>query len=82
VPVAAHAHGTPAVEQAIAIGVDGVEHCRFVTDRGVAQVRYETLEALPRSQITVCPQHRRGPSSDEGTAAGQQGDDRPAGVTA
>ena len=54
-PVAAHAHGTPAVEQAIAIGVDGVEHCRFVTDRGVAQVRYETLEALPRSQITVCP---------------------------
>jgi imidazolonepropionase-like amidohydrolase len=47
VPVAAHAHGTPAVEQAIAIGVDGVEHCRFVTDRGVGQVRYETLEALP-----------------------------------
>jgi imidazolonepropionase-like amidohydrolase len=31
VPVAAHAHGTPAVEQAVAIGVDGVEHCRCVT---------------------------------------------------
>jgi len=26
------------------------------------------------------PQHRRGPASDEGTAAGHQGDDRPAGL--
>lgn len=30
-PVTAHAHGTPAVEQAIAAGVDGIEHCSCVT---------------------------------------------------
>jgi imidazolonepropionase-like amidohydrolase len=54
-PVTAHAHGTPAVEQAIAVGVDGIEHCSCVTDRGVGQVSAETLAALARSQIAVCP---------------------------
>jgi imidazolonepropionase-like amidohydrolase len=34
VAVTAHAHGTPAVEQAVAVGVDGIEHCSCVTDRG------------------------------------------------
>ena len=52
-PVTAHAHGTAAVEQAIAIGVDGIEHCSRVTDRGVGQVSDEIRAALPRSQITV-----------------------------
>jgi imidazolonepropionase-like amidohydrolase len=54
-PVTAHAHGTPAVEQAIAVGVDGIEHCSCVTDRGFGQVSEETLAALVRSQIAVCP---------------------------
>ena len=54
-PVTAHAHGTPAVEQAIAVGVDGIEHCSCVTDRGFGQVSDETLAALARSQIAVCP---------------------------
>jgi imidazolonepropionase-like amidohydrolase len=54
-PVTAHAHGTPAVEQAIAVGVDGIEHCSCVTDRGFGQVSAETLAALARSQIAVCP---------------------------
>ena len=54
-PVTAHAHGTPAVEQAIAVGVDGIEHCSCVTDRGLGQVSDETLAALARSQIAVCP---------------------------
>jgi imidazolonepropionase-like amidohydrolase len=54
-PVTAHAHGTPAVEQAIAVGVDGIEHCSCVTDRGVGQVSDQTLAALARSQIAVCP---------------------------
>ena len=54
-PVTAHAHGTPAVEQAIAVGVDGIEHCSCVTNRGFGQVSDETLAALARSQIAVCP---------------------------
>jgi imidazolonepropionase-like amidohydrolase len=54
-PVTAHAHGTPAVEQAIAVGVDGIEHCSCVTDRGFGQVSDQTLAALARSQIAVCP---------------------------
>ena len=54
-PVTAHAHGTPAVEQAIAVGVDGIEHCSCVTDRGFGQVSDETLAALARHQIAVCP---------------------------
>jgi imidazolonepropionase-like amidohydrolase len=54
-PVTAHAHGTPAVEQAIAVAVDGIEHCSCVTDGGVGQVSDETLAALARSQIAVCP---------------------------
>jgi imidazolonepropionase-like amidohydrolase len=54
-PVTAHAHGTPAVEQAIAVGVDGIEHCSCVTDRGFGQVSDETLAALAHSQIAVCP---------------------------
>ena len=55
VPVTAHAHGTPAVEQAVAVGVDGIEHCSCVTDRGFGQVSEETLATLARSRIAVCP---------------------------
>jgi imidazolonepropionase-like amidohydrolase len=55
VPVTAHAHGTPAVEQAVAVGVDGIEHCSCVTDRGFGQVSEETVATLARSRIAVCP---------------------------
>jgi imidazolonepropionase-like amidohydrolase len=55
VPVTAHAHGTPAVEQAVAAGVDGIEHCSCVTDRGFGQVSDETVATLARSRIAVCP---------------------------
>ena len=34
VPVTAHAHGLPAVEQAVAAGVDGIEHGTCVTPPG------------------------------------------------
>jgi imidazolonepropionase-like amidohydrolase len=54
-PVTAHAHGTPAVEQAIAAGADGIEHCSCVTDRGAGDVTDATLATLARSQIAVCP---------------------------
>lgn len=53
--VTAHAHGTPAVEQAIAAGVDGIEHCSGVTDRGFGDVSDDTVAALARSGIVVCP---------------------------
>jgi imidazolonepropionase-like amidohydrolase len=55
VAVTAHAHGTPAVEQAIAAGVDGIEHCSCVTDRGFGQVSEGTVATLARSRIAVCP---------------------------
>ncbi|MDF0531168.1 amidohydrolase family protein [Tsukamurella sp. 8F] len=35
-PVTAHAHATTAIEAAVAAGVDGLEHCTFLTDDGVA----------------------------------------------
>jgi imidazolonepropionase-like amidohydrolase len=54
-PITAHAHGTPAVEQAISVGVDGIEHCSCVTDRGFGQASDETVAALARSGIAVCP---------------------------
>jgi imidazolonepropionase-like amidohydrolase len=54
-PVTAHAHGTPAVEQAIATGVDGIEHCSCVTDRGFGHASDETVAALARAGIAVCP---------------------------
>jgi imidazolonepropionase-like amidohydrolase len=54
-PVTAQAHGTPAVEQAIAAGADGIEHCSCVTDRGAGDVTDATLATLARSQIAVCP---------------------------
>jgi imidazolonepropionase-like amidohydrolase len=54
-PVTAHAHGTPAVTQAIAVGVDGIEHCSCITPRGFGQADDETLAALARSRIAVCP---------------------------
>jgi imidazolonepropionase-like amidohydrolase len=54
-PVTAHAHGTPAVEQSVEAGVDGIEHCTCVTDVGFGQASDELLESLARSGITVCP---------------------------
>jgi imidazolonepropionase-like amidohydrolase len=61
-PVTAHAHGTAAVEQAIAVGVDGIEHCSCVTDRGIGDVTDATLATLARSQIAVCPTLGRDPA--------------------
>jgi len=55
VPVTAHAHGTPAVEQAVAAGVDGIEHCSCITPGGFGQVSDMTVSALADSRIAVCP---------------------------
>ena len=77
VPVTAHAHGTPAVEQAVAVGVDGIEHCSCVTDRGFGQVSEETVSALARSRIAVCPTIGVDAQHDEGPAASGKSDDGP-----
>ena len=51
-PVTAHAHGLPAVLQAVACGVDGIEHCSCVTETGV-DVPDELMEILASRQIPV-----------------------------
>jgi len=53
-PVTAHAHGLPAVQMAMAAGVDGIEHCSFLTDKGPQQSEAD-LARLAESGIAVCP---------------------------
>jgi imidazolonepropionase-like amidohydrolase len=53
-PVTAHAHGLPAVEQAVAAGVDGIEHGTCVTPSGIRQPQ-QLLAAVAARQIVVCP---------------------------
>lgn len=51
-PVTAHAHGLAAIVDAIAAGVDGVEHCSFVDGDGIT-VPDEVVEALVRRRIAI-----------------------------
>jgi imidazolonepropionase-like amidohydrolase len=53
-PVTAHAHGLPAVQMAMEAGVDGIEHCSFLTDKGISQSD-EDLARLTEAGTTVCP---------------------------
>jgi imidazolonepropionase-like amidohydrolase len=53
-PVTAHAHGLPAVEQAVAAGVDGIEHGTCVTPSGIRQPE-QLLAAVAARQTVVCP---------------------------
>jgi imidazolonepropionase-like amidohydrolase len=53
-PVTAHAHGLPAVQMAMSAGVDGIEHCSFLTDKGIVQSA-EDLARLAAAGIAVCP---------------------------
>jgi imidazolonepropionase-like amidohydrolase len=55
VPVTAHAHGTPAVRQALASGVDGIEHCSCVTEQGFGDADDALIVALADSGVAVCP---------------------------
>lgn len=52
--VTAHAHGLPAVEQAVAAGVDGIEHCGCLTMSGF-ELSDHLLESLVARRIQVCP---------------------------
>ena len=51
-PVTAHAHGLPAVLQSIEVGVDGIEHCSCLTDKGI-ELTDDTLRALVGSGVVV-----------------------------
>jgi imidazolonepropionase-like amidohydrolase len=53
-PVTAHAHGLPAVHMAMAAGADGIEHCSFLTDKGISQSE-EDLARLAQAGTAVCP---------------------------
>ncbi len=61
-PVTAHAHGLPAVEQAVAAGVDGIEHGSCLTPSGIRQPD-RLLEGLAARQIAVCPTLGRVPGA-------------------
>ena len=51
-PVTAHAHGLPAVEQALAAGVDQMEHCSCLTDTGV-RISDDLLQTLAERQLPI-----------------------------
>jgi imidazolonepropionase-like amidohydrolase len=53
-PVTAHAHGLPAIEQAIEVGVNGIEHCNCLTPTGV-KAQDSLLLRLTERGIAVCP---------------------------
>jgi imidazolonepropionase-like amidohydrolase len=54
-PVTAHAHGTPAVRQALDAGAEGIEHCSCMTETSFGDPGDELLAALGRSEVVVCP---------------------------
>ncbi|MFI7543460.1 amidohydrolase family protein [Actinoplanes sp. NPDC049599] len=53
-PVTAHAHALTAVEQCAAAGVDGIEHCSFLTGQGI-RTPPRLAAAIAAAGITVCP---------------------------
>ena len=60
--VTAHAHGLPAVIQAVDAGADGIEHCGCLTERGI-EVPGDLVERLAADRIIVCPTLGRNPGA-------------------
>ena len=52
--VTAHAHALPAVEQCVAAGVDGIEHCSCLTASGI-KIPPELAERIAVAGTVVCP---------------------------
>ena len=50
--VVAHAHAAHAIADAVAAGVAGIEHCTFVTDKGVRRDD-RTVDAMARAGVFV-----------------------------
>ncbi|HEY6794088.1 MAG TPA: amidohydrolase family protein [Kineosporiaceae bacterium] len=59
-PVTAHAHSVPSVEVCLAAGVDGIEHCTCLTDRGI-HTPEPLVRALAAARVQVCPTFGRLP---------------------
>ncbi|WP_248960027.1 amidohydrolase family protein [Sphaerisporangium perillae] len=53
-PIIAHAHALAAVEQCVAAGVDGIEHCSCLGEQGM-HTPPELAEAIAAAGIMVCP---------------------------
>ncbi len=54
--VAAHAHGTQAIVDAVAAGVDTIEHATWLADGGAGNdLREDTVRAMAERDIAVCP---------------------------
>ena len=62
-PVTAHAHPVPAVENALAAGVDGIEHCSCMTPTGFRPPP-DLLDRLAASGVHVGPTLGRVPGID------------------
>ncbi|MGW3137587.1 amidohydrolase family protein [Streptomyces sp. NPDC001139] len=61
-PVTAHAHALISIRDAIAAGVDGIEHCTFLTADSV-YVPDDAVAALAAQGIVVCPTIGRAPDA-------------------
>jgi len=53
--VAAHCHGIDGIRQALAAGVDTLEHCSFVEEGGGSAVDHELMDAIVVSGAYVSP---------------------------
>ncbi|WP_280215804.1 amidohydrolase family protein [Nocardia cyriacigeorgica] len=53
-PIAAHAHGTAAIRQAVAAGVDSIEHCTWMTADGF-DLDHGVVREIADRKILVCP---------------------------
>ena len=53
--VAAHCHGIEGIRQALAAGVDTLEHCSFVEEGGGSAVDHELMDAIVVSGAYVSP---------------------------
>jgi imidazolonepropionase-like amidohydrolase len=53
-PVTAHAHGVPAVQQCLDARVDGIEHCTCMTPQGL-RMPAGLADAIAAAGIPVCP---------------------------
>ena len=52
--VTAHAHPLAAIRDAVAAGVDGIEHCTFLTESGI-DFDPDVVATLAERRIVVCP---------------------------
>jgi imidazolonepropionase-like amidohydrolase len=61
-PVTAHAHALVSIRDAVAAGVDGIEHFTFLTAEGV-HMPEDVLAAVAAQGIVVCPTLGRAPGA-------------------